>query len=84
MNPFNFLDNFVQEKLPYLQEYGNALLSPFSPQGLRAQPLGGSGLFGQNPDGTPRSMGQALDFIGNSAQQRNAAIEEAMRQGGLR
>ena len=79
MNPFQFLGNYIDRTMPYLQEYGNALLSPFMPQGLNAQPLGGSGLYGVNQDGTPRSMGQALDFIGNSAQQRNAAIEEAMR-----
>ena len=84
MNPFQFLGNYIDRTMPYIQEYGNALLSPFMPQGLDAQPLGGSGLYGENPDGTPRSMGQALNYIGNSAQQRNAAIEEALRQGGLR
>lgn len=84
MNPFQFLGNYVERNLPILQEYGNALLSPFSRQGLYDQPLGGSGLFGGNPDGTPRSMGQALDFIGSQAQRRNQAIEEAMRQGGFR
>lgn len=84
MNPIQFLGSYVDRALPYFQEYGNALLSPFMPQGLNAQPLGGSGLYGMNPDGTPRSMGQALDYIGTSAQQRNAAIEDAMRRGGLR
>jgi len=79
MNPFNFLGNYIDRTMPYIQEYGNALLSPFMPSGMYSQPLGGSGLYGNNPDGTARSMGQALDFIGNSAQQRNAAIEEAMR-----
>lgn len=83
MNPQDFLEGFVNG-LPILQEYGNALLSPFMPKGLDAQPLGSSGLYGNNPDGTARSMGQALDYIGTSAQQRNAAIEEAMRRGGLR
>ena len=84
MNPFQFLGNYIDRTMPYIQEYGNALLSPFMPQGLNAQPLGSSGLYGVNSDGTNRSMGQALNYIGNSAQQRNAAIEEAMRQGGLR
>lgn len=84
MNPQNFLNNFIGKNLPIIQEYGNALLSPFMPKGLNSQPLGGSGLYGNNPDGTPRSMGQALDFIGTQSQKRNAAIEEAMRRGGLR
>ena len=84
MNPFQFLGSYIDRELPYLQEYGNALLSPFMPQGLEAQPLGGTGLYGYNPDGTPRSMGSALNYIGTRAQERNAAIEEAMRQGGLR
>ncbi len=84
MNPTQFLGDFITDQLPYIREYGNALLSPFMPQGLEAQPLGGTGLYGYNPDGTPRSMGSALNFIGTRAQERNAAIEEAMRQGGLR
>lgn len=83
MNPQGFLNTFIQG-LPILREYGNALLSPFMPNGLNDQPLGGSGLYGNNPDGTPRSMGQTLNFISNSAQERNRRIEEAMRQGGMR
>ena len=79
MNPFNFLGNYIQRTMPYIQEYGNALLSPFTGQGLGGQPLGGSGLFGYNEDGSPRSMGGALEYIGQSAQERQKAIEEARR-----
>ena len=82
-NPFQFLDKYVRG-LPILREYGNALLSPFMRGGLDAQPLGGSGLFGNNPDGTPRSMGGALKYIGGRAQERNNLIDEAMRRGGMR
>ena len=74
MNPTNFLSNFIQEKLPYIQEYGNALFGFFTPQGLDAQPLGGTGLYGYEPDGSPRSMRGAIDFIDSQAQKRNAAI----------
>ena len=84
MNPTQFLGNFITDQLPYIREYGNALLSPFMPQGLEAQPLGGTGLYGYNPDGTPRSMGSALTFITDQAQKRNQAFEEARRGGGLR
>jgi hypothetical protein len=80
MNPFQFLGNYVERTLPYVQEYGNALLSPFSRQGLYEQPLGGSGIYGQNPDGTARSMGQALDYIGAEANRRNQVIEQLRRR----
>tara|TARA_R100000231_G_scaffold138601_1_gene117306 strand:- start:96 stop:479 length:384 start_codon:yes stop_codon:yes gene_type:complete len=78
-NPFQFLDKYVRG-LPILHEYGNALLSPFMGGGLDSQPLGGSGYFGNNPDGTPRSMGGALKFIGGKAQERNRLINEARRR----
>lgn len=77
MNPQNFLQGFMNA-MPVVQEYGNALLSPFMPQGLDAQPLGGSGLYGTNPDGTPRSMGEALDYVGGQTRKRNAVLQELM------
>ena len=80
MNPAQFLSNFIQEKLPYVQEYGNALFGFFTPQGLNSQPFGGSGLYGYEPDGSPRSMGGALDFIGSQSQKRNDAIEALRRR----
>ena len=82
-NPFPIAGKYKQG-LDILREYGNALLSPIFGGNLDAQPLGGSGLFGNNPDGTPRSMGGALDFIGRRAQERNRLIDEARRRGGLR
>ena len=80
MNPTQFLSNFIQEKLPYVQEYGNALLGFFTPQGLNSQPLGGTGLYGYEPDRSPRSMGGALKFIGSEAQKRNDAIDALRRR----
>ena len=77
-NPFSFLGRFISERFPGLQEYGNALLSPFTGS-LDAQPLGSSGLYGNNPDGSPRGMGEALKYIGERSQERNRLIEEAMR-----
>ena len=75
----NFLNNFIQG-LPILREYGNALISPFTGGGLNSQPLGGSGLFGFNEDGTPRSMGGALDFITRQSLERQRRLEEARRR----
>ena len=84
MNPVQFLGNFIGQRLPGIQEYMNALVSPLMPNGLDAQPFGSSGLYGNNPDGSPRGMGQALEYIGGRAQERNRLIDEAMRRGGMR
>lgn len=80
MNATQFLSDFIQKNLPYAQEYGNTLLGFFTPQGLNSQPLGGTGLYGYEPDGSPRSMGEALDFIGSQSQKRNAAIDALRRR----
>ena len=82
-NPFPLAGRWRQG-INVLREYGNALLSPFFGGNLDAQPLGGSGLYGNNPDGSPRGMGQALDYIGRRSQERNRLIDEAMRRGGMR
>ena len=80
MNPTQFLSNFIQEKLPYVQEYGNALLGFFTPQGLNSQPFGGSGLYGYEPDGDPKSMGTALYDIQTRVNERNATIDALRRR----
>ena len=78
MDFFNQLTNLAGRYMPYLQEYGNALMSPFT-GGLNEQPLGSSGLYGNNPDGSTRSMGDALDYIGKTAKERNAVLEQLRR-----
>ena len=80
MNPANFLGNFIQERMPYIQEYGNALVGFFTPQGLNSQPFGGSGLYGYEPGGTPKSMGTALNDIQKRVNERNATIDALRRR----
>jgi hypothetical protein len=76
MDFFNQIGNLAGRYMPYLQEYGNALLSPFTGS-LQKQPLGGSGLFGYDEQGNPRSMGGAMNYIIDRSNQRNQLIKEA-------
>jgi hypothetical protein len=78
MNAFQQLLNKVTGFVPALQEYGNALVSPF--MGSDAQPFGSSGFYGQNPDGTNRSMEDALNKIVDTEARKRAIIEELRRQ----
>ena len=65
--------------MPYLQEYGNALISPIT-GGLEQQPLGGSGLYGYDEQGNPRSMGGAMHDIIDRANERNRLIKEIQQR----
>jgi len=78
MDFFKQIGDLAGRYLPWFQEYGNALFSPIT-GGLEQQPLGSSGLYGNNPDGSTRSMGDALDYIGKTAKERNAVLEQLRR-----
>jgi|DEB0MinimDraft_10_1074344.scaffolds.fasta_scaffold01768_7 hypothetical protein len=78
MDFFKQIGDLAGRYLPWFQEYGNALFSPIT-GGLEQQPLGGSGLYGNNPDGSTRSMGDALNYIGKTAKERNAVLEQLRR-----
>jgi len=56
MDFFKQIGDLAGSYLPWFQEYGNALFSPIT-GGLEQQPLGGSGLYGYDEQGNPRSMG---------------------------
>lgn len=78
MDFFKQIGDLAGRYLPWFQEYGNALFSPIT-GGLEQQPLGGSGLYGNNPDGSTRSMGDALDHIVKTAEERNEALKQLRR-----
>lgn len=61
-----------------LKEYGNALLSPFT--GGFNQPLGETDLYGRNPDGSGRSMGEALNYIEDGVRKREDTIRMLLKK----
>lgn len=61
-----------------LREYGNALLSPFT--GGFNQPLGETDFYGRNPDGSGRSMGEAMNYIESGVRKREDAVKQLLRR----
>ena len=62
---------------PALQEYGNAVRSPFTGS-LKEQPLGSSGFYGQNQDGSNRSMAEAMEYVVSEQKRREDLIREML------
>jgi hypothetical protein len=79
MDFFKQIGDLAGSYLPWFQEYGNALLSPLT-GGLEQQPLGGSGLYGYDEQGNPRSMGGAMDYIIDRANERDRLIKEIQQR----
>ena len=61
-----------------LKAYGNALLSPFT--GGFNQPLGESNLYGRNPNGSGRSIPEALEYIEKGVRNREDTVRMLLKK----